>query len=188
MPGSVYEVLYEIALDQYGLVTTEDARTHDIPVLRLVNMARRGTLEHRSHGLYRLSAFPASPLDPYMEATLWPVGIRGVLSHETALDLHGLSDVNPSKIHITIPPGHRPRRAIPAAYVIHHADLASDEVTLHEGIPIVTPERAIRDSFESNLGPALIRQAVDDAERRGLIPRIRAQALRAETLPDRSPR
>lgn len=182
MPGFVYETLYEVAADQYGFVTADDAREEGIPTSRLVNMARRGALEHRSHGLYRVRAFPTSALDAYMEAALWPVGTRGVLSHETALDLHELSDVNPSKIHITVPTGHRPRRSVPGMYVIHHTALVPEEVTLFEGIPIVTPERAIRDSHASHLGPALIRQAIDDAVRRGLISAPRAELLRDELL------
>lgn len=182
MPGSIYETLYDIAAEQYGLVTADDAREHGVPMSRLVNMARRGTLERRSHGVYRVHSFPPSPLDLYMEAALWPIGARGVLSHETALDLHGLSDVNPTKIHITLPPHHRPRRNVPKLYVIHHANLEPDEVTAFEGIPIVTPERAIRDSYESHIGPALIRQAIDDAARRGLLSTTRADHLREDLL------
>jgi hypothetical protein len=36
-------------------------------------------------------------LDQYMEATPWPGG-RGVISHDTALAMYELSDVNPSKM------------------------------------------------------------------------------------------
>jgi predicted transcriptional regulator of viral defense system len=37
-----------------------------------------------------------------MAAALWPQGIQGVLTHDTALDLWDVSDVNPAKIHITV--------------------------------------------------------------------------------------
>ncbi len=47
-----------------------------------------------------------------MAAALWPKGIQGVLTHDTALDLWDVSDVNPAKTHITVPHGHRPQ-AIP---------------------------------------------------------------------------
>jgi hypothetical protein len=47
---------------------------------------------------------PPSSLDAYMDAVLWPGrGVRDMLSHETALDLYGLSDVNPAKIDVTLP-------------------------------------------------------------------------------------
>ncbi len=52
-----------------------------------------------------LSAEGSLSIRQIMEATLWPRGAHGALSHETALDLYGLSDVNPAKIHITVPHG-----------------------------------------------------------------------------------
>ncbi len=176
--------LAELAGEQYGYVTQADARSLGIPADSLVKMARRGTLERVATGVYRMELIPPTRLDPYMQATLWPVGTRGVLSHETALDLHGLSDVNPAKIHLTLPKHHRPRRAVPRLYVIHHADLREDELTLHEGLPIVTAERAIRECHAAHLGPALIRQAIDDAERVGLLGGIKVGQLREELLGD----
>lgn len=44
-----------------------------------------------------------------MLATSWASG-RGVLSHDTALDLHELCDINPAKVHLTLPPDYSPRR------------------------------------------------------------------------------
>jgi predicted transcriptional regulator of viral defense system len=80
-----------------------------------------------------------------MEATLWPGrGVRGVLSDETALELYELSDVNPARIDITVPRAHRIRREIPSESRVHHEDLPEGDVTSFEGIPIVTPARAIR--------------------------------------------
>ena len=127
-------------------------------------------------------ALPASPLDGCMEATLWPVGVQGVLSGDFALELHGLSDVSPAKIHITVPRRHRTRRAVPAQYVIHRRDLDPRDVTSHEGIPIVTAARAIRDAHAGHLGPALIRQAIDDGERLGKLSQATAAELRKELL------
>ena len=45
-----------------------------------------------------------------MEAALWPVGVRGVLSHHTALDSIHVCDVNPNEVHISVPRGRRPQR------------------------------------------------------------------------------
>jgi hypothetical protein len=42
-------------------------------------------------------------------------------------------------------------------------------VTRHEGIPVVTPSRAILDGIERHLGAHLIDQVIDTATRRGLI-------------------
>jgi predicted transcriptional regulator of viral defense system len=180
MPGKVYSELAMIANEQYGFITPDDARDRNIDPLNLVRMAERGQLERRATGLYRFPLTPVSRLDAYMEATLWPRGVRGVLSHETALDLYELSDVNPSKIHLTVPRSHRIRRTIPPAYQVHHESLEPEQVVLHEGIPIVTPAHAIRQAHRSHLGPALIGQAIDHGERNGRLTRGEAGELRHE--------
>jgi predicted transcriptional regulator of viral defense system len=123
---------------------------------------------------------PPSEWDSYMEAALWPRGTRGVISHESALDLYDLSDVNPAKIHLTVPRHHRIRREVPAAYVVHHEDLRSDEVTLYEGIPVVTAERAIRELHDAHLGRHLIAQAIEDGNRKGLLTKRDWTRLRSE--------
>ena len=171
MPGKNYNTLFELATDQYGYVTTEDAEAVDVPAKRVAEMAHHGTLDHVAHGVYRVVTFPRHPLDQYMEATLWPRGVRGVLSHETALDLHDLCDVNPAKLHITVPKRWRTNREVPEPYVLHQRDLDPGDVTYHEGIPIVTPARAILDGIETNVRADLVEQAIETARRRGLLAR-----------------
>jgi predicted transcriptional regulator of viral defense system len=182
MPGTVYDAVFKLGADNYGFVTQDQARELGIPAQRLVVLEDRDLLERRRQGLYRVVALPVSPLDAYMEATLWPIGVRGVLADETALELHELSDVNPAKIHIIVPRSHRTRRVVPAQYALHHRDLDFAEITTHEGIPIVTPARAIRDAHASRLGPALVRQAIDDGQRSGKLSRSLAIELREELL------
>src|SRR3982751_4129599 len=109
MPGQVYNQIVQLAADNYGYITTEEAEAARITPHRLLELARRGQLERRGTALYRVPLIPPTPLDPYREATLWPRGAVGVISHQTALDLYGLGDVNPVKIHITVPRAHRPR-------------------------------------------------------------------------------
>lgn len=180
MPGSAYTLLAEVANERYGFVTPSDARELGIHPMNLVRMAERGQIERRGTGLYRFPLTPPSRLDSYMEATLWPRGARGVLSHETALELYELSDVHPANVHITVPRGYRVRRKVPPAYRLHHEDLEPDQVTLHEGIAIVTPAHAIRQAHEAHLGAALIDQAVDHGERSGQLTAQRASDLRRE--------
>jgi len=178
MPGRAYTQLAEVANERYGFVTPADAREVGINPMALVRMAERGQIERRGTGLYRFPLTLATRLDPYMEATLWPRGVRGVLSHETALELYELSDVHPGKIHITVPRGHRARRGVPSAYVLHHEDLEPAQITTYEGIAIVTPMHAIRQAHEANLGAALVGQAIDQGEDGGCLTKRQASALR----------
>lgn len=178
MPGDRYEKVFDLAADQHGLVTTSQARDAGVSKDAIRMMVRRGTLERVSRGVYRVPGFPVSPLAEFMEASLWPAGARGIVSHESALALFGLSDVSPSSIHITLPTEFRVRRDVPSHLVLHHADLAMDDVELFEGIPATTPRRSIEDCHRTHLGPELLRQAISDAEREGHLTPAEARDLR----------
>jgi predicted transcriptional regulator of viral defense system len=187
MPGRTFTALLDHAQRQYGYLTPDDARELDVDPTQLRLMAARHTLERVGHGLYRMPMVPVTHLDAYMEAVLW-TGRRGVLSHETALDLHELCDVNPSAIHLTVPSGFRTRKAVPEIYRLHRLDLDHAEIGWHEGIPIVTPERAILGGIEQALGWQLIDQAIEIARARGLITRPTARRLAALRHLPRAPR
>lgn len=167
MPGRAYNTLFKLAADKYGFITQEDADEAGFTPQTLDAMARRGAAERVGWGLYRFPAVPHAGLEQYMQATLWPRPHQGVLSHATALDLLELADVNPDKVHITVPKAFRTRRQPPPMYALHRRDLAPDETAYHEGIPIVTPYRAILDGIGTHLRRDFVEQAIDTARRRG---------------------
>lgn len=170
MPGKVWQQAVEVATDQHGFITFEDLRTLGADPALLRQWHQRGRIERKGHGIYRFPQIPPTPEDPLMLATLWPSG-RGVLSHETALEVHELCDVNPEKIHITLPPGYRPRRKGGEKYVVRRARLSDEEITWHEGIRVVTPATAIRQAIETHLPKYLLRQAIETAKRKGSVPK-----------------
>ncbi len=110
MPTRRFSELAETAADQFGLVTIDDAREVGYEPKTLVKLAGRGQLERVSRGVYRVPFVPGGAMQAYMAAALWPQGVQGVLTHDTALDLWDVGDVNPAKIHITVP-----QRSSPAA-------------------------------------------------------------------------
>lgn len=185
MPTDRFNDLAELAAEQFGLVTLVDTRAVGYRDSSVAQMARRGRLERISQGVYRVPFMPGGQLRPYMEAALWPVGVRGVLSHETALDLWEVSDVNPAKIHITVPSAHRTQREVPASYVVHREDLNPGEISEIEGVPVVTLERAIRDGAADGVALDLIEQAVRNGRDRGLLTAERAAALTSDLGLDR---
>jgi predicted transcriptional regulator of viral defense system len=169
MPTTRFVELAEAAADQFGLVTLKDARQVGYEPKTIVKLAERGQLERVSRGVYRVPFVPGGELQAYMAAALWPQGVRGVLTHETALDLWDVSDVNPTKIHLTVPRAHRPQRDIPKAYVVHREDLDPAEVTAIEGVPVVKLGRAIRQCAEMRVGRDLLEQAARHGRGRGLL-------------------
>jgi predicted transcriptional regulator of viral defense system len=145
-------------------------------------MSHRGVIDRVSYGVYRFVQLPMTELGQFMEAVLWPYQAIGVLSHESALQLYALSDVNPGKIHITLPVSFRVRRATPKSLVIHSSDLGTDEWHSWEGIPVTTPRRAIADCAAAGLGAALIGQALEDGIRKGLFSSKEARQLKSDFI------
>ncbi|HXT15040.1 MAG TPA: type IV toxin-antitoxin system AbiEi family antitoxin domain-containing protein [Gemmatimonadaceae bacterium] len=178
--------LYDIAESQLGYFTAAQARAAGIHQVRLVQLHQSGDIERVSRGVYRLTRFPVSPLGQYMEAALWPQvrrpDARAVVSHVSALALHELSEVSPAKIHITLPPELRLRRAVPPQLVLHFAPLIPEDVQVVEGVPVTTPARTIRDVHAAHIGPALIRRAIADGRRTGRLTHDEADGLTQELL------
>ncbi len=167
---AVQDRLFEYSLDQFGLITVDDAKSLDVDPVRLRQMLQRGVVARTSRGVYRFARAPRHRLDQFAAATFWPQGVRAMLSHETALDLHDLCDVNPGRIDLTVPRGHRVRnRDVPATYRLFTRDLPDGDRTHLEGLPIVTPVRAILDGIETHVRAGLIRQAIDTLRARGLL-------------------
>jgi predicted transcriptional regulator of viral defense system len=179
-------VLYEIAEGQSGFYTAAQARAAGLRQIRLVQLAQHGDIERESRGVYRFTRFPMSRLGHYMAAVLWPQVRRpdvvGVVSHQSALSIHGLSDVNPARIHLTLPATVRLRRQVPKVLVIHYADLAPDDVERVEGVPVTTPARSIRDAHASHLGADIVGTAIADGRRSGALGLAEADALERELL------
>jgi predicted transcriptional regulator of viral defense system len=178
VPGKVFNDVFEIAREHHGFVRTTDLREAGIDPKRLNDYWRRGLADRLGYGIYRLHMIPPGEWDEFMGAAIWPDG-RGVLSHETALDLHDLCDVNPNHIDVTVPKAYRTHREIPAKYRLHHRNIDAGDVTTINGVPIVTPRRAIVDGIEAGLRLTLIEQAIDTAQRQAMVTTDVAQQLRA---------
>ncbi len=175
----VWDRLVERAAHQHGYVTTRDARDLDIDPTQLRLMAARGRLERTGRGVYRVPILPRGVHDDLAAALGWSLG-RGVVSHESALALHGLSDVNPSRIHLTVPRDNHPRAAGGELYRTHRRDLALSDVTQVDSLPVTTVVRTIRDCMTTGTDPYQLRPAIDQAERDGTLRRTVAAQLRDE--------
>jgi predicted transcriptional regulator of viral defense system len=176
---NVRDRVVERAAEQHGYVTTRDARELGIDPTQLRLMSARGRLERVGRGVYRVPLLPRTQHDELAEAVAWTLG-RGVVSHESALVLHGLSDVSPSRIHLTVPRDNHPRAAGGELYRLHRRTLGPSDVTEHDDIPVTTVERTIRDCLTDGTDPYQLRLAVDQAKTEGSLRRREAEALRTE--------
>ncbi|HSK75670.1 MAG TPA: type IV toxin-antitoxin system AbiEi family antitoxin domain-containing protein [Thermoanaerobaculia bacterium] len=161
--------LYAVAQAQSGYFTTEQAATAGYSPQLLRKYLDNGRIARVRRGIYRLVHFPASEHEDLVVAWLWAEQ-AGVFSHETALALHDLSDALPAKVHMTLPASWQRRRLrVPPGLVLHYTDIGNADRTGFSAVPITSPRRTLRDSIEANVSPELVRQAVLQARRRGLI-------------------
>ncbi|OGW82279.1 MAG: hypothetical protein A3G33_11245 [Omnitrophica bacterium RIFCSPLOWO2_12_FULL_44_17] len=122
-------------------------------------------------GVFRLKSYPPSEREDFIRWTLWSRNQKDepqiVASHETALAIHEISDVNPSKYHFIVPPGFR--KKVPDSVILHRTVLKPEEVEKREGFFVTTPVRTLKDAAESHLSLDELRKAIQDALTRGLI-------------------
>ena len=168
-------LLYQLAELHDGYFTAAEASEAGVTTTALVRNVERGTLERKSRGVYRLTHFPeVSPNAHLWPSVLWPQSRNAVavaLSHETALRLHELSDVNPSYVDITIPKSFRIRRDHPRHLRIHRGDLESHDLEYIDGFVVTTVDRTLRDIAASG-NSVVFHAALRDARARNLnIPR-----------------
>jgi predicted transcriptional regulator of viral defense system len=160
--------LYEAAAGQAGHFTTQQAADAGYSPQLLVHHVHAGRVVRIRRGIYRLVHFPAEQHEELVVAWLWSER-AGLLSHQTALVLHGLSDALPPHVHLTLPIAWRHRRfRTPADVVLHHAEIPSRDRTWFGAVPMTTPRRSLNDCARDGLSPELLRQAAGQALRRGL--------------------
>jgi predicted transcriptional regulator of viral defense system len=176
---SIRDRVIERAVEQHGYVTTRDARDLGIDPTQLRLMAARGRLERVARGVYRVPVLPRTEHDELAEAVAWTLG-RGVVSHESALVLHGLSDVNPTRIHLTVPRDNHPRAAGGDLYRLHRRVLQASDITEKDDLPVTTVARTLRDCLASGTDPEQLRRALVQAVDEGLVRPRERDELRAE--------
>lgn len=108
-----HDGLYRLAEAQAGYFTAGQALAAGMDRSTLRHHARPGGRYKRVRRvLYRLRRFPTSSHEHVVAAWLPLREAGAVASHESALDLHDVSDVIPVAVHLSLPrakPGQRPR-------------------------------------------------------------------------------
>jgi predicted transcriptional regulator of viral defense system len=166
-----WDRLFETAAGQSGYVTTKQAAEAGYSTHLLRKHIHAGRVARAQRGIYRLVHFPVGEHEELVTVWLWSEQ-AGVFSHETALALHGLSDVLPAHVHLTLPEAWRSRRLrVPPGVVLHHADVPPEARAWFGPVPTTNVPRTLCDCATSGLSPEPLRQAAQQALRRGLVTR-----------------
>jgi predicted transcriptional regulator of viral defense system len=168
--------LFELADAQGGYFTAAQAKA--LGYLKQYQQHHRetGAWQRVSRGLFRLRDYPQTDYEQWVQLTLWSHNRQGqaqaVVSHETALRFYELSDVQPERVHLTVPPSFR--KVPPAFAVLHKAQLSPSDVQSFTGFSVTKPLRTLLDVAQSHLSPEHLESATTQALQRGL---VRGKAL-----------
>ena len=165
--------LFEVAAGQAGYFTARHAHAAGYSDALLKHHVDTGRFEHPRRGIYRLRDFPRERFEDLVELQLW-AGTGAVLSHETALVVHDLTDLLPQRIHITVPRTTK-RRLTDPRIQLHRSSLRPSEAEKVESVSVTTATRTLKDvagRIESEQFDLAVRQALE----RGLTDRRKLHA------------
>lgn len=164
--------LFEIASEQGGYFTAQQALSCGFSRANLSHHAQSGRFRRVRHGLYRLKDYPSSPREDVIRAWLSVGKDTAVVSHQSALELLGLSDLVPDAVHLTVPRAARYRRRMPGVHVHTTTEPPTlSETVVVDGIRITSPARSIADAAAAGESPEHILAAARQALSRGMVTR-----------------
>jgi predicted transcriptional regulator of viral defense system len=178
-PHESHRALHAIAAGQGGYFTAKQAATAGYDYPHLTYHLKAGNFERAQHGLYRVITIPLAEHDDLIRLSLWSRDRRdvpqAVVSHETALAMHQLSDVLPRRIHLSVPRTFR--KSPPPNCVLHRAKIERSEMEPRDGYSLTTPLRTLLDvAAAKTVTSEQLAKAVDDAIERGLVRRSKLEA------------
>jgi predicted transcriptional regulator of viral defense system len=174
--------LFYIAESQNGFFTAYQAVKAGIQRNNHSYYVRTGHWIREWRGVYRLHQYPPQDDWQYSLWGVWSINRKdtmlGVYSYETALSIHGLSDVNPAKLHMIVPRGFRRHSKIPPVLSLHFSNIDKTEYTEHFGYKVAKPGRAIADLIRGyRLSPEFIIQAIKEGIQTGKLTKQEYQTL-----------
>lgn len=152
------------AADDFGLVTSAEARALGCSNAELVQYARRGRLERVGWGVYKIPVWPYQEASPYA-AAVKNVGKGAYLYGESVVALLKLAPTNPGRIWVATP--RRVRKDLGEGFhVVSAAD--GTKTALYEGIPCQRVADAIAAAVGA-IGCERAARAADEALRLGYV-------------------
>jgi len=175
--------LFEIADRQQGFFTAKQAKACGYLRPNFHLRLESGDWTQEGRGIYRLGRYPVTERPELVLWSLWSRNRQdipqGIWSHETALDIHELSDVMPAKMHMTVPLNFRKRAELPKVLYLHRAKLEKADIEVRQGYKVTKPLKSIVDCvLKGTIADNLISQALHQALERGLVLKSEFEAIK----------
>ena len=165
--------LFYIAESQQGYFTSKQAESCGYSKYNHPYHVKDGTWIREGRGIYRLKNFPTDQVQgQYVFFSLWSRNKndkpQAVISHETALAINELSDLMPSKIHMSVPKKFQRWAAIPKILKLYYRDIDPNSIEDRGGYFATTPLDTIVDLLKTkHTSEEFIEQAIREALNRG---------------------
>lgn len=168
------DALFAVAEGQQGYFTSKQATNAGYQLGSQAHHVKSGNWTRVERGIYRLTRFPQSSEEQLVIYALWSRNREGrpegIYSHQTALSIHELSDVNPAKLHMTVPAAFRRTAKPPNVLVLHRSNLNPKDIELRQGFAVTRPLRTIADlAVAESTARDLVQQALMEGRRSGVI-------------------
>jgi hypothetical protein len=165
--------LFAKALEQGGYFTAKQAQEAGYDYSHLDYHVSSGNFERVDHGLYRFPNLPPSEEDQLIRLSLWSRNRKdepqAIVSHESALVCHDLTELLPNVVHLTVPP--KFRKPPPVGCALHKAILTSNDVEERTGFRLTSPLRSLIDVAVAGISQEQLEYAVSEALHRGAVRR-----------------
>lgn len=169
--------LFNVAAEQGGYFTAAQAKTLGYSYQAQAHHVSAGNWHRVDRGLFRLAEWVPELRDDLIRWTLWSKG-RGVISHETALTVHGIGEFESPRVHLTVPAGFSTRDD---AVTLHVADVPVGDVARHSGFRLTTVLRSLVDVAAAGADEDQLARAIQEATDAGHLT-LRQLRARAEDI------
>ena len=169
MPGPIQR-LSEVAEEQWGLVTRQQAEHAGVPWPTLSRLTANGLLERVARGIYRIRG--STPADHLELRAAWlqldpgsPAWERlredeaAVVSHTSAAALYGVGDLRSDVHEFTLPERRQTRRR---DVRIHRGTVSGNDRVVIHGLPSTRAGRMIADMLADHVDPVAVAQIVHE--------------------------
>jgi predicted transcriptional regulator of viral defense system len=164
--------LFALAAEQAGYFTAAQAKVIGYSYPAQAHHVGAGNWIRVDRGIFRLTDWVPEIHDELARWHLWSKQ-RAVVSHETALAVHGVGEFESPRLHLTVPRGFRMRDD---AVTLHSADLPREDIDARPGFRLTTVTRSLIDVAAAHADEDQLARALDEALGRGTITRRQLRA------------
>lgn len=157
--------LFLLAAGQGGYFTAAQARLIGYSYQAQAHHVQARNWFRVDRALFRLAEWVPGVHDDLARWTLWSSG-RAVVSHESALAVHGVGELESARVQLTVPPGFRKRDD---GVELHYAELPAADVVEHAGFRVTTAVRSIVDVAARGVDEEQLARAIEDGRSAGVL-------------------